>query len=553
MTQTLEHVPASSDNEQLIMQINEPAAGPDFNFSEYADYRIENNRLGLGAEAVKSALANSQAIISEATLGDGGSETGPEDISEMIATAREELKGLSRLEKRQFNNYLAKSSSSAWLDSRLGLEKKKLNRRKNYVDKLLERDEKSGEYTVDDDLMMNFLEWHNHDLVQRQQEVDRRDEYYKAAFKHKFTKAIIDGWVPAWAGERTDERLNRTVIAVDDGFETMHGYYSGVAANALRTKTDDQEIIFAPGMGLDPEKILTHEFVHVMDGKAEKGKAAQGLYKLVSDYRTYPGVALNEAVVEHLADAMYKGEGIDEIDPRSSVRSGAVYRKERALLNILANMGKHKIDVRLFIAAHFDEGEHTDEQGRTYIEALKDQIKSAFPDIDVLDELGKLESTKEVHAYTQQLRKRVGHAYPTSSEVKLGGKLVATGLAASAIVMGTGKVMDAIEGPTYSPSYTDVSPGYSTYKTEQKQYGSTSSYYDQGQIDGAIDEALDSYLNAPPPHGLGGMTPQGPDTYTAPEEPYVITLPPMDNHYFSPPEVQHLGTDSWDEPRNTPR
>ena len=89
-----------------------------------------------------------------------------DDRSGMIATARQELEGLDKYEKDDFNDYLAKSSSSAWLDARLGLDKKKLGRRrKNYVGKLTARDKKSGEYTVDDDLMINFLEWHNHDLI----------------------------------------------------------------------------------------------------------------------------------------------------------------------------------------------------------------------------------------------------------------------------------------------------------------------------------------------------------------------------------------------------
>lgn len=546
MTKTLDHAPTPG-NEQVIMKIDEPDRVPQFDASEHVNTNIGYDRVGLGTGAVKAALARTELAISGDEYGFDVVEAAR--LKSGIATAREELENLTPAQKARFNNYLSTSPASDWLDVQLGFGENEIKKglRKDYAGRLSERNKDSDEYAVSDQSLLHFLEWHNHNLAVNQKWVERHDKEFKATFKDKLTKAIAKGWVPQWVNDRIDTRLERTEIAIDDGFAST---FKNTLANALRLDIngDDSEVVISPESPESDgvlEKLLTHEFVHVMDGKAGAGANARGLYKLFGNQRDYAGMALNEAVVEHLADVMYKGkDDINIIDPKTKSRKDAYYPKERELLNVLANMGKNKIDIRLFIAAHFDEGEHKDEQGRTPVEVLKDEIKNAFPDIDVLSELDEMSSLDEIHKYTKQLRRRIGHRHPTLAEVghntrtvvRRTAKVTAALAAVAAVSLAGGKLLFEAERHFRTPSeqYTynydnDTSPGSEDWGvTNEGRIYEPSPYFTEGQD----DVTYSPYRDALPPIGTGGILSPGPDVHKfSDEQGYVVTIPPIDSHY----------------------
>ena len=337
---------------------------------------------------------------------------------------------LSRWSKRRFNKDVRKKKPSEWLTQSLSVEGVS---RHNYAEMIAESD--------NDAAILNFLQWHNHGHAKDQAELDKEVKQYKELYKDKMTAAIGKGWVPEWVADRIDERLLETFIILDDKFTTSYKDKGLTRTSAhARNLSGKDFITFAPHTprSKNVDSIVIHEFHHVMDGRDEKEQkdfGNHGMYRLFDpEANSVAGVSLNEAVVEHLASAMYYDDDVDVIDTSAKGRDHMVYVAERNLLNTLATMGSHSIDIRDFIAAHFDEGEHTDEDGLTPIEKLKAKLITAFPTRDVIRELEECKNQRDIKWYTRKLRIEYNGLRVSAHEIKRNIKIgTMVGLASVAL------------------------------------------------------------------------------------------------------------------------
>jgi len=377
-------------------------------FSEHAVDRIDNGRVGLGNRVVKRSLVRAMRHDDERLSQNDNYKV----ISAVSDTMNNHLLDMTDKQKKQFNAFLSRHEQSVALDQLLGFEPG--GRKKDYVGKLLEADE-NGVSTLTDDQIVNFFEWHNYELQKRQTEADKIAERQKKRFTERFEWAQQKGWIPSWV-TWVDERMEQTRLAIDDGFDTDYapGQRTASAANAMHRPAGHHEVVLSPHSLKKAEKYLTHEFIHVTDGyetgAIDNMTNVQGLYKLF-DRRSYAGLVLNEAVVEHLADSMYKRNNIDRINPYSLQRYDAVYEQERKLLYVLTTMGEKHIDIRAFIAAHFDDGKQFDDEGVSPTAALMNQLRDAFPGLDILRNMRRMRNQKDLTELIESLQRQApgGH------------------------------------------------------------------------------------------------------------------------------------------------
>ncbi len=254
----------------------------------------------------------------------------------------------------------------------------------------------------------------------------------KQSFTQRFQEAVNSSWIPRAALAHLP-RLDNTKLIVDDGFrtnlESMGGGEVGYADDS------GYEVVVAPTLAKKPERTLTHEFIHVLDGHDRvpfdeesifRSKETAGLYRIFKGQ--VAGEAMNEAVVEHLTDSMWNGE-LDIIDPLSKVRKRAVYTIERSLLHTLAQKGVKKVNVRRFIAAHFEDQDQTEVFGKDSAQTkLVEALREAFPFANVIEELSELktgETVKETHAAIQKYCMRLERRTNKYLALRVGGAVVA--------------------------------------------------------------------------------------------------------------------------------
>jgi len=468
MTQSIERKPRKENPEDFDRFYFNAKAYDDLHETHRVS-RIDEMRSGVGSLAVYAAL--DQSVLTTNNNYSRGSHEGYDEAIELsLQAARLNLESLSDQEsskpqerirhwnnRRTFNRFVASHESSRAINQLLGFAVDA--KRPNYLRRLTQKDSE-GEYVVDNQVLLNFLEWHNHALAGAQEKYDEQHKTQKKLFHDKFTKAIKDGWIPDWVSDRLDDRLQKTVVSVDDGFATNLNS-KGVVANASHKVAGGHEVLLAPHYANKSKRLLTHtmthEFVHVMDGYPGLATYKRGLYKLFKPGATAAAMALNEAVVEHLADSLMTGKAVDVTDPASFKRLGSTffYYKERALLNTLATMGKRKVDVRLFIAAHFDDGQRFDEDGASPTDRLREAIEEAFPGQDVLNRLSNCQSDAGVYQFTKKLRKKNnGKLKRTKHEVKRVAAIAAIYGATAVASMAVSEAVDQIQGES---DHVDIS------------------------------------------------------------------------------------------------
>lgn len=416
-----------------------------FNKSDFVNVNDPRSKVGLGQLAVDSDISTAEYYIGQgASAGDFGKRLQVSRIDIGIA----DVGDLSRYGKYHFNKNVRKKNPPEHLIRMIGA---KGLVGKNYAKMITTSDNK--------DAVLNFMQWHNFELAKDQKTLDEMSHIHKELYREKMNKAIEKGWVPEWVGDRIDERLLDTIIIQDDGFNTL--FDKSPAAGKAYRAYDKEYIKIAPSplSKGQTEKVMTHEFNHVMDGftKGEGRQGVYGMYRLFGSPHTYAGFTLNEAVVEHLADALHKGNSIDVIDVAARQRQNAVYTTERKLLNVLATKGEMKIDIRDFIAAHFDQGEYIDENGDTPTEKLKRKLKEAFPTRDIVGELNQCQNEKDIKRFTRKLRREYKGILPSKHEVMKGATYGAVALSAFA---GMYAVEDLINDQSQQASYQDVQPQY---------------------------------------------------------------------------------------------
>ncbi len=346
-----------------------------------------------------------------------------------IVSTRQWLSGLSPEARREANELFAAQPASPGLNALLGVDGTSTNG--NDVVEKLTAIKSDGTYEIGDEAFVNFLEWHSHALSTAQWEFDLTAAGHKREYVAAFTEAVNEGWVPASAVTHLS-RLHKTRLIVDDGFQThMHGL-----AGSMVGTSDDQmyRVLVAPAHAEAPHRLLLHELTHVMDGhddlpEAEKNEMfrlpkSSGLYRLFG--AGDGGEAMNEAVVEHFTHSMHRGE-VDVLDTTAEIRNGATYTDERYLLNVLANGGFAAINIRTFIAAHFEDqgqaGTLGDQSAQVILAA---QLREAFPFADVVGEISRLSTNKDKEAilkYAIALEARV-RKHNTISQ-RIGRKILA--------------------------------------------------------------------------------------------------------------------------------
>ncbi len=387
---------------QIIKNKKMTEKNPTIDYDDYINAKIRDDRVGAFTPLVRRRLVQAARTLQQDIPSIGEDlpyfeETDDlelldvfiKDFRHGIDQACEEEKVGNDESLRDLTEFLAQQGvKSRGMDSLLDLDEDATPMQ--YIRRFSDKND-DGSYVVPDEAVYNLLEKVAHNLAQEQTEFDTNAEVYKDNFRKRFLKGVELGWIPTFAANKLD-RLNSTVIAVDDGMDM-----GLAAANALNFYQEDHyEVVVAPGTKADPERALTHEFIHTLDGGKDNNVSSKALYKIFGD--GYGGTTMNEAVVEHLADALYKmNDDIDVVAPYSPERrEGSVYESERALLDKILNDGTEKIDIRLFIAAHFE-----DEDGPASAE-LRRQLKQSFAPLG-------LDVVADIHTFEKSEFSMYGH------------------------------------------------------------------------------------------------------------------------------------------------
>lgn len=381
-------------------------------FEQIAPEHISPAEVGLGRGAVYTALHLAEQRVKDADFSDA--KEGEQAQEAFLEQAREQLKEVSRKRTRGLRRLLREQPPSPWLDTQL-----KLKRSGNSIVKRLTKKNRQGGYKVPDELFLNFLEWHNHALAERQKIVDRRANQDKRDYLERLYIAADNGWVAPSLDENV-ERVAGADIVVDDGIMTDLDDAQGKAerqsnhnAAILSPLLKESEVAFVIdhelthiGEGVD-KKDVAKLFKMVM-GESEKPKRLHGLERIFGNKGG--GRALNEATVEHFTSSLHSGD-IDITRPGHKVRREATYEDERWLLHGLCSYGVKKIDVRLFIDALFENRESALDEENS-IGDLKQELKEAFPFADVIDEIRALKGSRDgkgldyYEKYAKKLRRR---------------------------------------------------------------------------------------------------------------------------------------------------
>lgn len=249
------------------------------------------------------------------------------------------------------------------------------------LDALVTTDE-AGNYKVSDDTATHVFEWHNFTHAKKQERYEtEKVADHKRWFLARIRRAMQKSRLPDLS-ERQVAVLQDIPVRIDDGTNTLvldvlGIMYPGRAAG-------EKYVLLKPRAS---KAIRTHEFLHVIEGESEgtsdHGKA--GLNRVFGN--NVGGTAVNEAIVEHITQSLQRRRSFKDID--KIVHKG-VYIIERELVQVLAQEGMRKVDLRLFLGALFEDGVTTRAQ-----DALKEALQAAFPFTDVAEEISALRATSE--------------------------------------------------------------------------------------------------------------------------------------------------------------
>ena len=367
------------------------------------EYVHQNDSLGLGRWAVEFAMRELNDSLNDDLAGEN---TYTPYAKEQITATRESLENLNRRQRRRMHTIIAGQPTSPWLRERVG--KRAFNRfsRRTVVDRLTEKNK--GEYKINDDVFQNFLQWHNHNLVHKQREFNERVPELKKSYADKLKSAVQRGWIPMSVLSKLN-RLESVDVHIDDGMRTAVKRVGGLAVSFA--ESEQHIVTLSPDELDDPSRTLSHEFTHILDGhesnhRLNKGKRyrqrrTHGLQRIFGGGRM--SASLNEAVTEHFADSLEHGQ-LQVTNPNSKVRKEASYEDERYLLHVLCRSGNRKIDIRVFLAAFFED--NMQRRGGSAGEELLQSLRGAFPFTDIVQEIKSLPKDTDVKEYAQDVKKR---------------------------------------------------------------------------------------------------------------------------------------------------
>lgn len=276
--------------------------------------------------------------------------------------------------------------------------------------------------TMSEETALNVLQLHNWQHAKRQQSYEREElPKIKDRYKTAVIQAVEDGWMPTSVLTRLD-RLDETPVFLDDGFklETM-----GAAASTL----NGTEVTMGPFVD-EHDQHYPHEANHVLAGvdvlpekTKDNWRNSSGLSRI---FRLRPlfrsttikdtgGSALDEALTERIATALLSGD----IDTPPKVDDMDSYIRQQVLLNTLCNKGVQPVDIRLFIAAYFEDGVERDKLGADSAAAhLVSALEEAFPRIDVMSKLSSLTDKLNPTARLIKKLKKEGQKGPVPEGMK---------------------------------------------------------------------------------------------------------------------------------------
>jgi len=303
------------------------------------------------------------------------------------------------------NSLLVPTDMPEWLRRATGTEEDPAILAANLADKK----------QVSDETALNVLQRHNYYHAQNQRFYEREElPEIRERYKTSITRAVDEGWIPASLLTKLG-CLDEIPVFLDDGFEVQR-----VGADAF---TNGTEITMGPAIEGHPLN-YTHEANHVLAGidilpekTKDNWRNSSGLSRI---FRLRPlfrstampntgGSALNEAMTERMATALISGD----IDTPPKVDDMQHYVREQWLLNTLCSKGVKPVDIRLFVAAYFEDGVERDKLGSDSAAAqLVDALDEAFPRIDVMFRLSSLTNKLNPTARLVKKLKKEGQRGP---------------------------------------------------------------------------------------------------------------------------------------------
>lgn len=268
-------------------------------------------------------------------------------IDEDLEKTRDKIAGLGEKQQGQFNFYCQTSAP-------------------NFLKGLKDDFEKDSEgmgwtswlsTEASDDQLLNFLQWHTYAIEQlnRESEVTAEMDRERAEYKIAISIGIDEGWLHPDAHaaiDETDEVKMYVSDLFDTRFEDREGYY-----------THGSKVIIVGPVSAIP---LTGDFSRIT--RSFPGTVKHELNHAVLG--RFGSRWLNEAVTEHIAQVMNKGEPeILRPDERTYNKYDPTYANERDLLHSVLNSGREQIPLTMAMRAYSEEGDSGEEM-KAFIDAI---------------------------------------------------------------------------------------------------------------------------------------------------------------------------------------
>lgn len=344
--------------------------------------------IGLGKIAVGNRL-----ILKD--IGNGfddpdGYEAQYLDVMRCTKNARKQLEMLDDSKQRIMARLLQENGVSPWLRQQM--------HKGDILSSIVDKNDQT--YTMSDETFLNFLEWHNFKLVEREAGIKTEAIQQYLRFNNRVEHAVAEQWLPT----STIRNLNKSLsvpVCLDDGMRTSVDGSLGIHARYAGEKYQYNFIAIAPHHEHNTQ-VYMHEYVHTIAGQA--GQNGKELTTIAGTFGGKVGTLLEEAVTEQLANMLMHGEP-DSTDPEHEYRkrSGAVYTNERYLLHALCTYGAKPVSIRKFYNAYVWDDTHPPTLSQP-VERLLRSLERSFGS-DVFDRLQQITSSDDIAECVKDLRR----------------------------------------------------------------------------------------------------------------------------------------------------
>jgi len=353
---------------------------------------------GLGRLAVRSGLIDAFDQLD-------GFAPDSKATGKLTAQARYQVAHLDQNRQEIFYDVVAQNEPPEWLrqqigfpDSDMGDDDTHGERVHDFFDNLT-RKETNGRYAIPNRAFVNFLEWHNYVLSQKQEQLDNRAETYKTLFAQRVSDAVKNGWLPASAADQLVQ-LAPIHLAIDDGFSTtlepeaLAGSYEFARQEVTLEPKIAEGFIGGTPTAFD-RQVLFHELFHATANPGKVVRSKQSTDNMAELFGGgHAGKMIQEALTEEMA---YRLEyGPDAADSDEADRA-MTYRTGRRLLRTLRTKGPTEVPLMAFCDAYFSR-DQSSEDGATANEDLRAKLYEAFSP-ELVKELSALKSDKDIRKF----------------------------------------------------------------------------------------------------------------------------------------------------------